>query len=126
MRDCGSAGRMWSYRGRGQAQFGGRTPCSWSCRPPALGLITALSRLLLDPLSAPGGLKAVKGFAEMESRFLGPKARPAVLSTWQAGCEVRAFSLWRLRVKLAPPLGWGTAPGLQKPPRWLHAGGAPG
>lgn len=59
--------------------------------------------------SAPAGLKDVRGFAEMESRFLGPKARPAVLSTWQAGCLVRAFSLHSLRVKPAPPPGSGTA-----------------
>lgn len=109
MGDCGSAGRMWRYRARGHAQSGGRTPWPWSCPPPALGLITALSRLLLDPLSAPAGLKDVRGFAEMESRFLGPKARPSVLSTWQAGCEVRAFSLQSLRVKPAPPPGSGTA-----------------
>ena len=43
---------------------------------PALGFITALSRLPLDPLNASTvpGLKAVKGFPERESQFLGPKA----------------------------------------------------
>ena len=43
---------------------------------PALGFITALSGLPLDPLNASTvpGLKAVKGFPERESQFLGPKA----------------------------------------------------
>ena len=44
---------------------------------PALGLITALSGLLLDSLNAcptSPGLKTVKGFPERESQFLGLKA----------------------------------------------------
>lgn len=43
---------------------------------PALGFITALSGLPLDPLNASPvpGLKAVKGFPEQESHFLGSKA----------------------------------------------------
>ena len=44
---------------------------------PALGLITALSGLLLDPLNArptSPGLKTVKGFPERESQVLGLKA----------------------------------------------------
>lgn len=75
--------------GLGQAQVGSRIPSPWSCPPPAL--VSLPFPAFLGPV-CPSGLKTVRGFTEVESEFLGPKARPAVLSIWQAECEVRAFS----------------------------------